>query len=77
MSRYFFDLKNSDGLMRDEHGAELASREHVPREIKRLLLDVANDELPNDHATISVVVRDESGKPISIATLSFRNEWLD
>lgn len=75
MTRYFFDLHNGDGETRDEQGVELGSRDAVTQEI---LLDVARDELPDRNRTdISVLVRTDIGKTGSVATLTFRNQWLD
>ena len=76
--RFYFDLHNGDGPTRDMHGVELASRETIPKEVTRILLDIARDEMPiNGRAVISVTVRDNLGKPISVASLMFTNEWLD
>jgi len=39
---------------------------------------VARDELPDRNRTdISVLVRTDIGKAVSVATLTFRNQWLD
>jgi hypothetical protein len=77
MSRYFFDLNNGDGPTRDEEGLELPSRAQVSKELARILLDVARDELPDsDRAVISITVRDERGTAVSVASLTFNNEWL-
>jgi len=78
MSRYYFDLHNGDGPTCDNEGMELSSRDSVTRQITRILVDVARDELPcEDRAVISVKVRDEAGKVVSVASLTFNNEWLD
>lgn len=78
MPRYYFDLQNGDGPTRDEHGVELASRDRVTKEVTRILLDIARDELLETSRTIvSITVRDEAGNAISIANLTFTNEWLD
>ncbi|ARM89288.1 hypothetical protein RHEC894_CH03011 [Rhizobium sp. CIAT894] len=78
MARYFFDLHNGEGPTRDEHGTELRSREDIPKEVTRILLDVARDELPaGDRTTIAVIVRNESGDPVTVASLVFSSEWLD
>lgn len=78
MNRYFFDLHNGDGPIRDDQGTQLPSRETIPREIARILIDIARDELPmGDRTVISVTVRDESGRAISVASLTYNNEWLD
>lgn len=72
MTRYYFDLHNGDGPTRDEHGIDLQSSKNIPRELARILLDVARHELTDgDHSVISVTVRDESGSPISVASLTF------
>ena len=77
MARYFFDLHNGDGPIRDDAGTELASRDEVLKEMARILVDVARDELPAGERTIiSVTVRSEE-RPISVASLAFSNEWLD
>jgi hypothetical protein len=77
MPRYFFDLHNGDGPLRDEAGLELADRSEVVREMSRILLDIARDEMPAvDRTMISVTVRSED-RPVSVATLTFANEWLD
>ncbi|WP_312367163.1 DUF6894 family protein [Ensifer sp.] len=61
----------------DDHGLDLDSRDAVMLEVARILVDVARDELPQGDGTeISVSVRSEFGKPISVATLTFRNRWL-
>ena len=77
MARYFFDLHNGDGPIRDDAGTELASRDEVLKEMARILVDIARDELPAGERTIiSVTVRSEE-RPISVASLAFSNEWLD
>ena len=77
MSRYFFDLHNGDGPTRDEEGLELPSRALISKELARILLDVAHDELPDlDRAVISITVRNETGDAVSVASLTFNNEWV-
>jgi hypothetical protein len=78
MSRYYFDLHNGDGLTTDNEGMELDSRESVTQQVTRILVDVARDEMPTEHrAVVSVKVRNDKGKVISVASLTFNNEWLD
>lgn len=77
MSRYFFDLQNGDEATRDDQGVELHSRASVQKEIARILLDVARDEIPEqERVIVSVVVRDGCGKVISVANLTFNMSWL-
>jgi hypothetical protein len=78
MSRYFFDLHNGDGATRDESGLELSTRESVTREVSRILLDVVQDEIAEQpNGAVSVVVRDDNGKAVSVANLTFSNAWFD
>ncbi|OOG72910.1 hypothetical protein BLJAPNOD_05133 [Ensifer sp. M14] len=78
MTRYFFDLNNGDGKTVDEEGQELGSRNAIMQEVTRILVDVARDELAVGQGTeISVSVRTDVGKAVSVATLTFENEWLD
>lgn len=78
MSRYFFDLHNGDGATRDESGLELATRESVTREVSRILLDVVQDEITDQpNGAVSVVVRDDTGRAVSIANLTFSNAWFE
>jgi hypothetical protein len=78
MRRYFFDLHNGDGPIRDDTGIQLPSRQSVAMEVSRILLEVASDELPYQARTIvSITVRDDTGRAISVASLTFNNEWLE
>jgi hypothetical protein len=78
MSRYYFDLRNGDGPLRDDHGLEIGRRSDIVHEVAKILVGVAGDELPTaDRATISVTVRDEGGKVLSVSTLTFNHEWTD
>lgn len=78
MSRYYFDLHNGDGPLSDHEGMELSSRKSVAMQVARILADIARDEMPTqDRIVISLKVRNEAGKAISVASLTFSNEWLD
>lgn len=78
MPRYYFDLHNGDGPTTDFDGLDLTSRDMLTREITRILLDVARDEMPRENrAIVSLKVRDENGKIISVASLTFNTEWLE
>jgi len=78
MSRYFFDLHNGDGPTIDHEGVDLSSREAVTREVTRILVDLARDEMPSEQrAIISVKVRNATGKVVSVSSLTFNNEWLE
>lgn len=78
MSRYFFDLHNGDGPTTDHEGLDLCSRDAVTREVTRILVDLARDEMPiEQRAVISVRVRNALGKVVSVSSLTFNNEWLE
>lgn len=78
MSRYYFDLHNGDGPLKDEEGLELETRESVNRQVARILADLARDEMPtHDRAVISLKVRNEAGQVVSFASLTFQSEWVD
>ncbi len=76
MPRYFFDIHNGHGPSPDEHGMELASEHSIMREMSRIALDIARDELPGqERGQISVLVRDDKGQEVCATHLSFRTEW--
>jgi Domain of unknown function (DUF6894) len=76
MARYFFDFQNGEGTIKDDSGVQLPSRAQVPVEVSRILADLARDELPwTDRADITITVRSEDGRPVSVANLTFTNEW--
>ena len=78
MSRYFFDLRNGGGPIRDETGMELESRNDVAKVIRRILLDVVADELTEQESgTVSVIARDQSGRSICVSSLNFNSQWLE
>ncbi|PYE29302.1 hypothetical protein C8J38_101443 [Rhizobium sp. PP-WC-2G-219] len=78
MSRYFFDLHNGDGPVLDEEGQEMASRKSVAMEVARILGDIARDEMPETcNGTIALTVRDDTGRTITVARLTFSNEWVE
>ena len=74
--RYYFDIHNGDGELTDEQGMLLSSAEDLPRQVVRIMADIARDELPfDDHrGIVTVTVRDEEGRTISIGTLTFTYE---
>lgn len=77
MSRFYFDLHNGEGPTRDDEGQELPSHAAVAREVARILLDVANEEMTGtDRLIVSLTVRDENDRTISVANLTFTSEWM-
>lgn len=73
MAKYFFDF--NDGVFtRDTTGVECRDREHMRREAKRLLPEVALDELPRggEEKNYAVTVRDGKDCVVYTAHLDFR-----
>lgn len=79
MPRYFFDLVNGDGLVRDEMGSQMPeNRDSLLREVSRILTDLAREELTDrEHGAISVLVRDDHDRSVLSGTLDFRTKWQD
>ena len=78
MARYFFDVHDDERIQSDDDGQEFASDEAACLEARRLLPDIARDELvkDGDKRTYAVLVTDESGHPIYSATLTYTGIWL-
>jgi hypothetical protein len=75
MPRYYFDLRERDGLAVDEEGMELRDLEAVQEEAARSLADMARDELRRIAKNgggheMAIEVRDEAG-PVLQVTLTF------
>ena len=75
MARYFFDAFDGKKVMRDEVGIELDNVERVRTEAVDALPDIARDELPDDESVFAVQARDEQGRIVFTATLTFKGEW--
>ena len=75
-TRYFFDIHNGDGQMTDDVGMLLPSKADLPKEVARIMSDIARDELPySEHRGIMTVkVRDGDGKSVSVGSLTFTYE---
>ncbi len=75
-TRYFFDIHNGDGQMTDDVGMLISSKADLPREVARIMSDIARDELPYDEhrGIVTVKVRDGDGKSISVGSLTFTYE---
>ena len=56
----------------------MSTRASVTREVTRILLDVVQDEIGDQpNGAVSVVVRDDKGRAISMANLTFSNAWFE
>ncbi len=76
MARYYIDLINGHGLVLDDVGQEFASRESASREAIHVLPEIALDEAA-EGLTLSVKVRDDTGRYFFEASLSLVARWLD
>jgi hypothetical protein len=76
MPRYFFDLINGEGPMRDDEGVELPDSDAVRREAAKIVTDIARDEVPKEQAVKIVVnVRDEADAKVFVGQLQYSGEW--
>ena len=75
-TRYFFDIHNGDGQMTDDVGMLLPSKADLPKEVARIMSDIARDELPYDEhrGIVTVKVRDGDGRSIPVGSLTFTYE---
>ena len=65
MARYFFDWRDNEAFEEDDEGMELPDLEAVKAEASRSLLERAHDILPGqDRRSLSIEVRDASGRPL-------------
>ena len=77
MPRYFFDI--NDGCnQRDDEGVECANLQAAALEAKKFLPLVASEEVPKDgeRQAITVLVSDEEGHPVYLASLTHTGAWL-
>ena len=77
MSRFFFDIRDADGLHRDEFGHDLNSLHEAIIQAQSLLPSVARDNAPGgDWQEISCYVRDDTGRVVYQADLIVRGTRL-
>jgi len=60
----------------DDIGMLISSKADLPREVARIMSDIARDELPYDEhrGIVTVKVRDGDGRSISVGSLTFTYE---
>lgn len=76
MPRFFFDVSDGEKLTTDEIGLELGDLERVRSEAIDALPDLAREQLPDgDERVFAVQARDEAGRVVFTATLSFKAQW--
>ncbi|AWN44402.1 hypothetical protein DK389_06680 [Methylobacterium durans] len=73
--RYFIDLHDGSGLLRDDEGFELPDEEAARGKLTSILGRVAREFLPDtDQQVFTAAVRDQTGKVILRARLSLEVE---
>jgi hypothetical protein len=72
MARYFFDTDDGETFLEDEDGIELDGVESARFQAQRGLVDMARDVVPGGgpRRTMTVRVRDETGRPVLRAALA-------
>jgi len=76
MPRYFFDVINGEGPMRDDEGVELADLDAVRSEVAKIVTDLARDEVPKEQAVDIVVnARDEADAKVFVGKLQYSGHW--
>jgi len=78
MAKYFFDVVNGEGPMRDDEGIDLPNADAVRAEVARIAIDIAKDEIADQNAmAVTVNVRDDTNFKIFSGQLSFNTRWFD
>jgi hypothetical protein len=75
--RYFFDIHDRR-THRDDEGVELSGPQEAAQHAKKVLPEIAADEVPKDgeHQALSVLVTDEDGHPVYSAVVTYTGMWL-
>lgn len=78
MARYYFDIINGEGSLRDDEGLDLSSTDAVRAEVAKIALEMARDEIKDQQAmAVTVNVCDDCDFRIYSGRLSFATEWFD
>lgn len=73
MAKYFFDLLNGDGFLKDIDGHEFPDLASVQRQVALILLDLAGEEVDGAQPfDAKVTVRDQKDDTVLAGSLSFR-----
>jgi hypothetical protein len=78
MPRYYFDLFENGSHQVDDAGLEFQTLDQVRQEAMEALPEIAKDQVPKDgdRQNFTVLVKDEDGKPVYTASLTFAGLWL-
>lgn len=76
MPRYFFDVEDGERTV-DEEGMELEGHRAAAAAAMKTLLDIGRFEVViRDERQLTVIVRDESGKPVYRTEMAIKADWL-
>jgi hypothetical protein len=77
MPRYFFDINDGHERTVDTEGQQIAGFEAARRLAVQELAHLIRDDMPDgERESYVVTVRDESGRPVYVATASMIGEML-
>ena len=77
MPRFYIDTSDQQYFMRDLEGHDFEDIEAAKNAAVDALPDMARDDLPDgDSRTFIAVVRDETGRTLVQATMSFGVTWM-
>ncbi len=77
MPRFCIDTSDQQRFVRDEDGLEFADVEVAVNAAEDAMSDMAQDAFPGGESrTFLAIVRDEHGRTLVQATMSFRVNWL-
>lgn len=78
MPRYYFDIDDGYRAVEDDTGQDLRDRQAARDMAIASLPPIAGDVMPNGNRhCVTVLVRNETERPIFRATLELVAEWLD
>ncbi|MGA7807026.1 DUF6894 family protein [Bradyrhizobium sp.] len=77
MARYFSDLDDGNTKYVDSVGTELPDIRMVPSEAIGFLTAIVKDVRDENDRALSVIVRDDNGRSIFVATLTLQSDWLE
>jgi hypothetical protein len=76
MARYYFDVVHENGRIRDDEGLDLPTTDAMRKNVSRVILDLAHDEIGDEsHALLQVIVRDDTDFAVFAAALDYSTTW--